>query len=127
MSEENDFRPLEERERRLLETLLEHHPFDGTRTITAWPILLRPAGDTEFQSRGNIWTTMESRCGCCSTSTTKEQCASLKSVVQMDSPSFRLRRLSGLRCTEIRYARNAVIATRTCLRKESVGIAAETR
>ena len=29
VSEENDFRPLEERERRLLERLLEHHPFDG--------------------------------------------------------------------------------------------------
>ena len=29
MSEENGFRPLKERERRLLERLLEHHPFDG--------------------------------------------------------------------------------------------------
>ena len=29
MSNENDFRALEERERRLLETLLEHHSFEG--------------------------------------------------------------------------------------------------
>ena len=58
---------------------------------------------------------MESRCGCCSTSTAKESCASLKSVVQTDDSSFRLRRLSGLRCTEIRYAQCSDNGSDVCL------------
>lgn len=83
-------RPLQDDERRLLETLLDiisstggtnfagswnrrrHGSWWSTRTTTAasnctYLMVLRPADDLEFQSRDNFSTTTGSPCGCCST------------------------------------------------------------
>lgn len=91
MCGENDkgFRVLLEHERRILETLLGHHPFDGrdellkqldsatARLIQQYDdnygsIELHVAAPTlahvkyELQWKQNTWTMMESQSGCCS-------------------------------------------------------------